>query len=274
MQCAVGPFNTHCIIAGEESSPPVVLLHDGAWGGCGAVSWGAAIPRLAERYYVIAPDMLGFGQTDKAVFLDRSPYSFRADHIFALLDRLGITQPVHVIGNSFGGSVAIRMLETHSPRLASVASINGTGGPWRTEFARTELGRWDGSRQDLSRILELLVERTGQFDFDAQLDGRLEAALANGHYRAMMSPSLAQPSLLSQRGAANDNFPASLEESKVPVLMVGGTRDPLVETHWTEKLSAHLRLPKATWMDTRHSPNIDHPALTCDLLDSWLGSNR
>ena len=62
------------------------------------------------------------------MFLDRSPYSFRADHIFALLDRLGITQPVHVIGNSFGGSVAIRMLETHSPRLASVASINGTGG--------------------------------------------------------------------------------------------------------------------------------------------------
>jgi pimeloyl-ACP methyl ester carboxylesterase len=270
IQCAVGPFSTHCILAGEESSPPVVLLHDGGWGGCGDVSWGGVIPRLADRYRVIAPDMLGFGQTDKAVFLDRSPYSFRADHIIALLEQLGITQQVHVIGNSFGGSVAVRMLEAHSDRLASVATINGTGGPWRTEFARSELGRWDGSRDDLTRILDVLVERTDHFDFEAQLNARLGSALANGHYRSMMAPSLTQPACFGLGGAVNDNFPASLTASNVRVLMVGGLRDALVETHWIEKLSSHLQLPNFVWMDTKHSPNIDNPEATCDVLESWL----
>ncbi len=270
IQCAVGPFSTHCLLAGEDSLPPVVLLHDGAWGGSGSVSWGAIIPRLASRYRVIAPDMLGFGQTDKAIFLDRSPYAFRVDHIIALLDQLGITQPVHVIGNSFGGSVAVRMLETHSHRLASVVSINGTGGPWRTEFARSALGHWAGSRDDLARILDLLVERTTHFDFDAQLNARLQSALANGHYRAMMAPSLTQPASLAQSGAEKDNFPASLTASRVRVLLVGGRRDALVETHWIEKLSSHLQRPEAVWMDARHSPNIDHPGATCDVLESWL----
>jgi pimeloyl-ACP methyl ester carboxylesterase len=270
IQCAVGPFRTQCILAGEESSPPVVLLHDGAWGGCGLLSWGDIIPRLASRYRVVVPDMLGFGQTDKAVFLDRSPYSFRADHIFALLDQLGIAQPVHVIGNSFGGSVAVRMLETHSHRLASVVSINGTGGPWRTEFARSELGRWDGSRGDLGRIVEHLVERTNRFDFEAQLNERLASAVTNGHYRSMMAPSLAQPAALGQGGAGNDNFPASLTASNVRVLLAGGLRDTLVETHWIENLSSHLRLPSSIWMDTKHSPNIDHPEATYDMLESWL----
>ena len=270
IQCAVGPFSTHCILAGEDSSPPVVLLHDGAWGGCGSVSWGAIIPRLAKRYRVIAPDMLGFGQTDKAVFLDRSPYAFRVDHIIALLDQLGIAQKVNVIGNSFGGSVAVRMLEMHSQRLASVATINGTGGPWRTEFASTELGRWDGSRDDLARILELLVERTKHFDFDAQLNARLASAFASGHYRSMMAPSLTQPACLAQAGAGKDPFPGSLTASNVRVLMVGGLRDLLVETHWIENLSSHLRLPSSVWMDAKHSPNIDNPEATCDVLESWL----
>ena len=126
------------------------------------------------------------------------------------------------------------------------------------------------AREDLTRILALLVERTRHFDFEAQLSARLDSALANGHYRAMMAPSLAQPASLAQAGTGTDNFPASLAASNVRVLMVGGLRDTLVETHWIEKLSSHLRFPSAIWMDAKHSPNIDNPDATCDALEGWL----
>ena len=86
----------------------------------------------------------------------------------------------------------------------------------------------------------------------------------------MMAPSLTQPACLAQAGAGKDPFPGSLTASNVRVLMVGGLRDLLVETHWIENLSSHLRLPSSVWMDAKHSPNIDNPEATCDVLESWL----
>src|ERR1700744_549966 len=167
IQKQVGVFNTRCLLAGPPSADVVLLLHDGGWGGASSVSWMNVIPLLARRFRVVAPDMLGFGGTDKAVFLDRSPYEFRIRHLGDLLDSLGIHGPVHAVGSSFGGSIALRMIEAHPERLASAVSISGTGGPWRTEFGRTSLGKWDGSREDLERIVDLLVVRNGSFDFDA-----------------------------------------------------------------------------------------------------------
>lgn len=271
IRCAVGPFTTQCLLAGAESAPPVVLLHDGAWGGCGTVTWGSVIPLLAKHYRVIAPDMLGFGATDKAVFLDRSPYLFRAEHVFALLDKLGITGSVHVAGNSFGGTVALRMLEVCAERVASAVSINGTGGPnWRSEFGKAELAHWDGSRTDLQRILDLLVDRAPHFDFDAQLDERLQSGLRYGHYRAMSAPSLSQPAIFNEGRAISDDWPTPIAACTAPILLIGGLRDPLLESNWIDELSARLRHPKSIWLDTKHSPNIDDPHTTSQILHEWF----
>ncbi len=271
VRCAVGPFTTQCLLAGDESAPPVLLLHDGAWGGCGSVSWGGVIPRLAKRYHVIVPDMLGFGATDKAVFLDSSPYLFRARHVLALLDELGVTEKVQVAGNSFGGTIALRMLEVCAERVSSAVTINGTGGPnWRSEFGKSELAHWDGSRADLERILDLLVDRTPHFDFDAQLDERLQSGMSYGHYRAMNAPSLPQPAIFNEGRTLNEDWPAPIAACAARILLVGGLRDPLLETNWIDELSARLHSPKSTWLDTKHSPNIDDPAAISELLDNWF----
>lgn len=273
VRLSVGPFTTQCLLAGTESAPPVVLLHDGAWGGCGHVTWGGVIPQLAKRYRVIVPDMLGFGATDKAVFLDRSPYLFRAEHIFALLDELGVTDQVQVAGNSFGGTIALRMLEVCAERVSSAVTISGTGGPnWRSEFGKSELARWDGSRTDLGRILDLLVDRTSHFDFDTQLDMRLQSGLAYGHYRAMSAPSLPQPAIVSESRVFNEDWPAPIAACPAPVLLIGGLRDPLLEVNWIDELSARLRNPKSIWLDAKHSPNIDDPGLISELLNDWFSS--
>ena len=46
---------------------PVVLLHGGEFGISAEIGWEATIPALAERYRVLAPDMLGFGQSAKVI---------------------------------------------------------------------------------------------------------------------------------------------------------------------------------------------------------------
>ncbi|OZD06585.1 hypothetical protein CH275_10270 [Rhodococcus sp. 06-235-1A] len=267
--CTVAGYSTRFLTAGSRHSVPVVLLHDGAWGGCSSVTWGPSIPTLARTHYVIAPDMLGFGGTDKTVFFDRNPYDFRIEHLIQFLDAVGIEEPVHVIGNSFGGSVALRMLATYatSQRIRSVVSVAGTGGPWRTPLAMSNLGHWDGTEKDLQRIVALLVG-TGPAA-ERHLGDRLRWASEPGHYRALASPGLEIPAPLQQPRPA-DLWPVHLSGCMTPVLLVAGTDDLLLDPGWTEHLERVLENCTTEWMDCLHSPNISHPKDLSAVITSFL----
>lgn len=269
----VGPFRTRFLYAGEPSAEPVVLLHDGAWGGCSDVTWKNLMPTLARSYRVIAPDLLGFGGSAKAVFVDQSPYDFRIAHLVALLDMLGLSGKVHVIGSSFGGSLALQMITQRPERLASVVTISGTGGPWRSAFGRAELARWDGTEADIGRVARLLAEERPGFDLAAHVTERFAWASVPGHYRAMCAPGVAQPETLSSGLRPDPNWPASLGEHDVPVMLVAGCRDALVDEGWTAKLEPHIAACRTEILDTLHSPNIDDPQGTAALLIDWLASS-
>jgi 2-hydroxy-6-oxo-6-(2'-aminophenyl)hexa-2,4-dienoate hydrolase len=100
-----GGVRTHYLEAGE--GPVLILLHGG---GAGADSWGNwqdCFAHFAPHFRVIAPDMIGFGKTDKP-----SPDSYiydqpgRNKHLADFLDAMDLTG-VHIVGNSMGGATAI-----------------------------------------------------------------------------------------------------------------------------------------------------------------------
>ena len=264
----VNDLETRCLTGGPDGAPTVVFLHDGAWGASSDVSWGEVLPPAAAGFRVIAPDLLGFGGTAKALRLDQPPFGFRIRHLFALLDRLGIDDPVHLVGNSFGGSLALRALTDASvaPRIASVATVSGTGGPWRTE-ASAQLGPFDGSTDDIRRIVRLLC---GDFAAsEEQVLARQRWAITPGHYPSMMAPHLPVPEAL-QTARAADPYPATLAGVRTPVLLVAGLADPLVEQGWTGHLREILPHAQVASLPYRHSPNISHPAETWQVLDEFL----
>lgn len=102
--------------AGDEESPPVVLLH-------GFTSdnrmWLPVAGALAEDYRVIAPDLRGHGETDAPA--DPAAYTMEtyAEDLRALLDELGIDICV-LAGCSFGGMVALQFATTWPERLAGL----------------------------------------------------------------------------------------------------------------------------------------------------------
>lgn len=269
---SAGGFMTRCLIAGPEQAEVVLLVHDAAFGGAADVSWGTIIPALAQTYRVIAPDMLGFGGSDKAVFVDRSPYDFRIAHLTALLDCLEINAPIHLIGSSFGGSLGLHMLRTDAHRLASVVSVAGAGGGWRTDYGRSILGAWDGTREGLRSITETLATASAEFDLEAHLDLRLHWAAMHGHYRAVMAAGIRLPEALARSGQ-RDLFP-KLPESEVPVLLIAGTRDKLVDQDWPEKIRPFLpRRTSVQLMDAKHSPNLETPSAFLKVVTAWMSSN-
>lgn len=272
-----GSFRTRYFEGGPLDAPVLVLLHDGAWGGSAAVTWGAMAPLLAEHYRVIAPDLLGFGGTDKAVFLGESPYDFRLRHIFDLLKTLAVEGPVHLMGNSFGGSLALRAAAGWSGsndeeiQLRSVVSVNGSGGPWRTDLALDELGRWDGTENDLSRIVSLLIDDGPHFS--SHLAIRAAEARKNGHYRAVKAPAIPLPETL-RVPRVDDNWPNDLKHSSTPILLVGGSRDPLLNPDWMQNIRSAAPNCETVEIDCKHAPNIDHIAELMQAVTPFLSRHE
>ncbi|WP_256794516.1 alpha/beta fold hydrolase [Terrabacter sp. Ter38] len=264
----INDLETRYLSGGPDDAPTVVFLHDGAWGASSDVTWGGVLPLAAEGFRVVAPDLLGFGGSAKAIRLDQSPFGFRLRHVFALLDHLGVAGPVHLVGNSFGGSLALRALTDPSlrDRIASVATISGTGGPWRTEAA-AQLGPFDGTEADARRIVDLLCD---DFDgIDAQVAARSRWAAAPGHFGCMMAIHQPVPEPLQGPRPA-DPYPGSLAGVETPVLLFECTEDPLVEAGWTAHLRALLPEAHVVELPRRHAPNISHPAQMWAALAEFL----
>ena len=103
------------------SGPALLLLH-GIAGSSRA--WKEVMPSLAESYTVIAPDMLGHGESAKPVG-DYSLGAF-ASGMRDLLVALGIDR-VSVIGQSFGGGVAMQLAYQHPEMVERLVLVNAGG---------------------------------------------------------------------------------------------------------------------------------------------------
>jgi 2-hydroxymuconate-semialdehyde hydrolase len=113
--------NYHDLGAG----PPLLLIHGSGPGVSAWVNWSANIPVLSQRFRTIAPDLLGFGYTahptgpvsDKSVWVRQ---------LIGLLDALKIDK-ASVIGNSFGGAIALALMIAHPDRVDRTVLMGSVG---------------------------------------------------------------------------------------------------------------------------------------------------
>lgn len=271
----VGGFATHFWETAPVAEPDgtVVLVHDGAFGSDGWTSWAGVMQVLGESYRVLAPDMLGFGGTDKVVYFDRSPYVFRASHLADFCATVGVgAEGAHFVGHSLGGSLVLRALTSPSSTLParSGVSISGSGGPWRSKEGMEELGRFDGTEDDVRRLLHLMVDDYA--GLDEAVGVRYENTCKPGHVEACLSSRLKHPTLA--RPPADDGWPDPLRQCSVPILVVSGERDALLEPDWVshfEGLSPRIAVER---LDAKHAPNMDQPEVVARLLRGFFAGEH
>ncbi|MGI5330428.1 alpha/beta fold hydrolase [Actinomadura nitritigenes] len=114
---------------GGRGSEAVLFLHGSGPGATGLSNWERIITDLGPRFWCLAPDQIGFGDSSHPVDAPRGMGPFnelRAEALLALVDGLGL-EKVHLVGNSMGGQLALLMTLAR-PELVGRILLMGSGG--------------------------------------------------------------------------------------------------------------------------------------------------
>jgi pimeloyl-ACP methyl ester carboxylesterase len=106
---------------GQDAAPTVVFLHGMGTDSLASFYLTLAPPVAAAGVNVISYDLRGHGKTDRPAH-GYTIADFVAD-LADLLDQLGVRRPVHLVGNSFGGTLAFSYAAAHPDRVRSIVCI-------------------------------------------------------------------------------------------------------------------------------------------------------
>jgi len=113
--------NIHYVETGEGQP---VLLIPGAWSTYRY--WNRITPFLSKHYRLLALDYLGAGDSDKPGSGFGYTVEEQADLIAGIIEALQVSK-VHIIGTSYGGSIALNLAARYPDRVGKIVSIEGNG---------------------------------------------------------------------------------------------------------------------------------------------------
>jgi 2-hydroxymuconate-semialdehyde hydrolase len=156
---------------------PVLLIHGSGPGVSAWANWRLALPELAKSHRVIAPDMVGFGFTDRpeGVTYDMDLWVAQA---LGLLDALDIPQ-AHIVGNSFGGAIALALAIRAPERVARLALMGSVGVPFPITPGLDAVWGYQPSLDNMRKLLDIFAYSRDLVN-DELADLRYQASIRPG----------------------------------------------------------------------------------------------
>ena len=147
-----GGFNSNVHDVGTGSGTPVLMIHGSGPGVSAWANWRQAIPALAGSRRVIAPDMVGFGYTDRPAGIEYSMDTWVRQGL-DLLDALGLER-VHLVGNSFGGALAMALAIRAPERVQRLVLMGSVGVPFPITEGLDAVWGYEASFENMRRIMD------------------------------------------------------------------------------------------------------------------------
>jgi pimeloyl-ACP methyl ester carboxylesterase len=260
-----------------DDAQVVVLLH-GIAGS--SQTWQALIRPLSRNYRVIAPDLLGHGNSTKP----RSDYSLGALSALVrdILDELGIARAT-IVGHSLGGGIAMQFVYQHPDYVERMVLI-GSGGLGPDVGLTLRLASLPGAELVLpviaarrllapgDRVLSWM-RRMGVESPRAEELWRHYSSLSDGPTRQAFLRTLR--SVVDHRGQAVSALSKLNLRTEFPVMAIWGERDnmiPVKHGYAAREIRPDVRLEVLA--DVGHFPHAERPIEVAALIDDFISAGR
>ncbi|MBI4515754.1 MAG: alpha/beta fold hydrolase [Deltaproteobacteria bacterium] len=269
----------HRVAFRTAGNGPVLLLVHGMAGS--SRTWRHVMPALAQRFTVLAPDLLGHGKSDKP----RGEYSLGA-HANALRDLLNALGYEHAtfVGQSLGGGVAMQLAYQYPERCERLVLV-GSGGLGREVSLVLRALSFPGAEyvfplvctaflRDAGKQLGSWLHRSGVRPAPAIEEvWRSYASLAEADTRRAFFRTLrAVVDLDGQAVSATDRLYLA---SHVPTLIVWGAQDPFIPV--SHAVAAHTAMPGSRLVifdEVGHFPHCEVPERFVEVLVDFIASTK
>jgi len=251
----------------KGQGPAVLLLH-----GIPSSSylWRDVIDPLSATFDVLAPDLLGYGDSDKRLDADLS-IAAQARYMVAFMETLGLHQAA-VIGHDIGGGVAQLMAVDEPQRVARLTLIDSAvDNNWPVPvIARLKEPAWDQIMVniDLRKGLREGLEKgmvTADRVTDEVVDEWTRPFQDLGGRRAYLRAARA----LNNRDLVSRS--KHIEELETPTLILWGANDAFLEPRWAEVLQRKFRNSTVEIIDPGgHFLPLDRPDAVTEAITRFL----
>jgi pimeloyl-ACP methyl ester carboxylesterase len=212
----------------------VVLVHGSGPGVTSYANWRGVLPALGEHFHVVAPDMVGFGYSDRPEGVQYSLDTW-ADQTLGVMDALGI-EKAHLVGNSFGGGIALRLATRNPDRVNKLVLMGSMGVDFELTEGLDAVWGYDGTLEGMKKVM-------GYFAYDKSLTS---GDLAQARYEGATQPGF-QEAFSSMFPAPRQRWVDSMavpdkEISALPhrTLIVHGREDKVIPLSNSYKLEELL----------------------------------
>lgn len=246
-------FRTHYVEAG--AGRPLVLLHGGEYGACAEFTWEFNIAALAEHFHVIAPDWLGYGQSEK-IFSFEDMLGLRIRHIAEFLKTVGIDR-ADFMGSSMGGTTLAQVAAYNDGRWPIKRAVLVSGGGYIPENGpRATLTDYDGSIEGMRAIYKTLFRNPAIRDNEAMIARHHAASLEKGSWECTAAPRFKSPAHPPKPFQARV---PDYSQVSVPVYIMAGVHDNLRTPGYGRVLQESIPGSELVELDGGHCHQIDMP---------------
>jgi 2-hydroxymuconate-semialdehyde hydrolase len=251
------------------SGSPAMLIHGSGPGVSAWANWRLLMPELAKQARVIAPDMAGFGYTDRPLHPHYDMDTWVAQAV-GVLDALEI-EKTDLVGNSFGGALALALTIRHPQRVRRLVLMGSVGVSFPITHGLELAWGYTPSLANMRALLDVFAYDRGLVtDELAQL--RYEASIRPGFQEsfAAMFPAPRQRWIEAMASAEKD-----IRAIAQQTLIVHGREDKIIPL--TNSLTLANWIPRSqlhVFGQCGHWTQIEHAARFAKLVGNFFAEAK